>query len=55
LDSIATFFNMGGYAQYIWPAYGIVTVGLAGLFIVTKRFASTSMRTLELLRGDDEG
>ena len=28
---MAEFFEMGGYAPYIWPAFGVVAVGLVGL------------------------
>lgn len=25
------FFHMGGYAAYVWPAYGVSALGLGGL------------------------
>ena len=28
---MAAFFDMGGYAAFIWPAFGIVAIGLVGL------------------------
>lgn len=32
-SSIAEFFNMGGYAVYVWSAYVIFTVCMAGILI----------------------
>jgi len=31
MGAIATFFAMGGYAGFVWPAYGVALVVLAGL------------------------
>jgi len=38
MDMLSQFFGMGGYAGFIWPAYGIVAVVLIGLFVAGKRF-----------------
>ena len=32
-----TFFAMGGYAVYVWPAYGVAVVVLVGLWIASLR------------------
>ncbi|HEY1613631.1 MAG TPA: heme exporter protein CcmD [Rhizomicrobium sp.] len=34
---MSAFFAMGGYAAYIWPAYGISLLGLAGAIALTMR------------------
>tara|TARA_R110002096_G_scaffold219471_8_gene407772 strand:- start:1405 stop:1587 length:183 start_codon:yes stop_codon:yes gene_type:complete len=34
---MAEFFDMGGYAAYIWPAYGIAGTVILGLFIWSWR------------------
>jgi len=31
------FWAMGGYAAYVWPAYGISLLGLAGAVLLTIR------------------
>ena len=31
------FLAMGGYAAYVWPAYGVAAVVLIGLWIVSLR------------------
>jgi heme exporter protein D len=34
---MAEFFSMGGYAAYVWPAYGIAAVILVAMLIVSLR------------------
>ncbi len=34
---MSTFFAMGGYAAYVWPAYGVAAVVLIGLLIASVR------------------
>lgn len=31
--SVSAFFAMGGYAAYVWPAYGASLLGIAGAVI----------------------
>ena len=31
------FFDMGGYAAFIWPAYGISAAVLIGLVVISRR------------------
>ena len=38
MDALLTFLDMGGYGDFIWPAYVIVTIVLAGLLIASRRF-----------------
>jgi heme exporter protein D len=33
---MAEFLDMGGYAAYIWPAYGIAAGVIVGLFVWTR-------------------
>jgi heme exporter protein D len=42
MDMLSQFFSMGGYAGFIWPAYGVVAVVLIGLFIAGKRFQTAA-------------
>jgi heme exporter protein D len=41
---MSEFFAMGGYAAYIWPAYAVAAILLAGLWIASVR----SLRAREL-------
>ena len=36
-DSLTNFFNMGGYAFYVWLAYGMTFFSLAALMILSLR------------------
>ncbi|MCL1136626.1 heme exporter protein CcmD [Shewanella hafniensis] len=36
-DSISDFFNMGGYAFYVWLSYGVTFFCLATLIITSAR------------------
>jgi heme exporter protein D len=42
---MSEFFAMGGYAAFIWPAYGVTTVLLCGLLVLSLK----SMRERETL------
>ncbi|ANC92610.1 heme exporter protein CcmD [Azospirillum humicireducens] len=47
------FLNMGGYAAYVWPAYGIATLVLLGLLVATwkgLRNAEATLKALESAR-----
>ena len=45
-----SFFEMGGYAAYVWPAFGaaaVIMVALLVLSICTMRAREAALRTLE--------
>ena len=33
MAAIAQFFDMGGYARFVWPAWGLAVIVLGGLLI----------------------
>ena len=35
MESLSAFFAMGGYARFVWPAYGIAVVVLAGMALIS--------------------
>jgi heme exporter protein D len=37
VDGLISFLSMGGYAAFIWPAYGISALVLAALLIDSRR------------------
>ena len=41
---------MGGYAAYVWPAYGAAALVLAGLVVATLAQRRSSRHTLEALK-----
>ena len=55
-NSLAEFFAMGGYAGFIWPAYGISALVLVGLLVVSLhqlRQARETLRRYDSQPGSD--
>jgi heme exporter protein D len=50
VTGMSEFVAMGGYAAYVWPAYGAAALVLAGLVVVTLAQRRSSRRTLEALK-----
>jgi heme exporter protein D len=51
---MAEFFAMGGYATYVWSAYGAAVVVLVGLVVATvvrRHNSRRNLAALEHLRG----
>ncbi|HYD32000.1 MAG TPA: heme exporter protein CcmD [Azospirillaceae bacterium] len=46
---MAEFFAMGGYAAYIWPAWGVGALVLAGLLVASLRSLKSREATLKAL------
>ena len=46
MDSIAEWLQMGGYALYIWPSYGIAALVLAAMIIFSIRSLKIANNTL---------
>ena len=49
MNSFGEFFDMGGYAVFVWPAYGIAAVILILLALLSWRALVAERRTLEKL------
>jgi heme exporter protein D len=50
VTNIGVFLAMGGYAVFVWPAYGLTFVVLGGLALHSWRCYRRSVRTLEQLQ-----
>jgi heme exporter protein D len=37
MDALDRFLEMGGYARFVWPAYGLAAVVLAGMAVQSYR------------------
>lgn len=46
-DSVSDFLAMGGYAFYVWMAYGIATLLVAGYFLALRRQRHTNRRRIQ--------
>ena len=49
MNSLSSFFAMGGHAGFIWPAYGIVALVLVGLIIASRRELHTRQQEIAAL------
>jgi heme exporter protein D len=49
MSPLMSFFHMGGYWPYIWPAYGVVAVLFIGLLVWTLVALKRSRLELEAL------
>ena len=47
---MSEFFAMGGYARFVWPAYGAAVVLLVGLLLVSLRQYRERQRQLDRLQ-----
>lgn len=52
MDDIGAFLAMGGYAGFVWPAYGVALAVLGGLALFSWRRYRESRATLERLQQD---
>jgi len=52
---MAEFLEMGGYGAFIWPAYGAVALVLLGLWVVSRRFVTTTEAELADLNSRNAG
>jgi len=50
MDDVLRFLEMGGYAAYIWPAWGLTIVVLVGLLVTTLRAVRRNEAELEALQ-----
>ena len=50
---MSQFFDMGGYAAFVWPAYAITTLVLVGLLVVTIRRLSQNRRRVAKLEAEN--
>jgi heme exporter protein D len=50
MSAFGAYFAMGGYAVYVWPAYGLTFAVLAGLTYESRRRWRSSLRMLERLQ-----
>lgn len=44
-----SFWQMGGYAQFIWPAYGVSALGLVGALVWTLKAYGAAKARLKRL------
>lgn len=53
MNGLGDFFHMGGYALYVWPAYGVATIVLGGLLAGSLSRLRRAGRRLAMLEASD--
>lgn len=51
MESLSSFFSMGGYAAFIWPSFAITGAVLAVLLYASHRFRKSNQKVLDALKG----
>ena len=51
---MAEFFNMGGYAQFVWPSYGLVALVLWLNWYLPRRQHDQVLRRLKRRHGREK-
>lgn len=49
------YFNMGGYAAWVWPSYALVAIGVVGVLVTTLRSLKARTREFEALKSARRG
>jgi heme exporter protein D len=47
MDTMTSFFAMGGYAGYVWPSYGLAAAVMLAVLVASVRAVRRSERDLE--------
>jgi len=50
MEQIESFFAMGGYGAYVWPAYGLTAAIMIAFLVTTLRDLRSRKRSLETLQ-----
>ncbi|MCA0199407.1 MAG: heme exporter protein CcmD [Proteobacteria bacterium] len=51
-ENFAAFIDMGGYAAWVWTAYGLATVALVGMLVVSRRTLKARTREFEEMKAN---
>ena len=50
MENLAQFLEMGGYARFVWPSFGLTFVVLTGLVVISRRALKAAEAELAALR-----
>ena len=50
MQAILSFLSMGGYAEFVWPAFAVSAALMAGLWLVSRKAWRESQSSLEALQ-----
>ena len=52
MGDLGTFLSMGGYAAYVWPAYGLAALVLIGMAVQAVGAYRRTKAALEIAQGN---
>ena len=52
---LAKFFDMGGYAAFVWPGYGLAALAVIGMLVVSLRTLRAREREFAEMRKNRRG
>jgi heme exporter protein D len=52
MSAISEFFQMGGYAAFVWPAFGVTAAVMVGLAITSQRRLRANETALAALQAE---
>ena len=55
MEEIQSLIHMGGYAAFVWPAYGATALIMAGLYFVTRRNLKRLRTLRDALEAQEKG
>ena len=55
MDALMSYLAMGGYAAWVWPSYGLATLGVVGILFFTRRTLRAREREFETLKSERRG
>jgi heme exporter protein D len=50
MDAFLNYLDMGGYAAFVWSAYGLSALGLIGVLVMTLRTLKARQKEFETLK-----
>ena len=54
MEHLVNFFDLDGYSQFIWAAYGLTALVLIGVLVQSLRFQARTDAELAALKGAPE-
>ncbi|HEY1721504.1 MAG TPA: heme exporter protein CcmD [Magnetospirillaceae bacterium] len=55
MSGLDTFLSMGGYARFVWPAYGVAALVLIGMAVQAVGAYRRTKAALEAAQGNKRG
>jgi heme exporter protein D len=50
MDKLITYLDMGGYAAWVWPSYGLAILALIGTLAITLRTLKSRQQEFDELK-----